>query len=53
VSPPSNRKERFVVALRPEGGKLVGTGKSEPDQTPVAAGCGAGSRLNKETGDGF
>jgi len=48
VSPLSNRKERFVVALRPESGKLVGTGKSEPDQTPVAV-----SLVRKQDGTTF
>ena len=36
ASPLSNRKQRFVVTLRPEGGKLVGTGQSEPDRTPIS-----------------
>jgi hypothetical protein len=34
-SPMSNGKERFVVPLRPENGKLVGSGKIEPSGTPV------------------
>lgn len=48
ASPLSNRKERFVVSLRPEGGKLIGTGKSEPDRTPVAV-----SLVRKQNGTTF
>lgn len=48
TSPLSNRKERFLVALRPEGGKLVGTGNSGPDQTPVAV-----SLVRKQDGTVF
>jgi len=48
ASPLSNRKERFVVALRPEGGKLSGTGQSEPDRTPVAV-----SLVRKQNGTTF
>jgi hypothetical protein len=48
ASPLSNRKERFVVSLRPEGGKLVGTGQSEPDRTPVAV-----SLVRKQNGATF
>lgn len=48
ASPLSNRKQRFVVTLRPEGGKLVGTGQSEPDHTPVAV-----SFVRKQDGTTF
>lgn len=48
ASPLSNRKQRFVVALRPEGGKLVGTGQSEPDRTPISV-----SLVRKQDGTNF
>jgi hypothetical protein len=48
VSPLSNRKERFVVTLRPEGDRLVGTGQSEPDRTPIAV-----SLVRKQNGATF
>lgn len=35
VNAGSARKDRFVVALKPEGGKLVGSGQSEPGGKPV------------------
>ena len=34
-SPLSNGKERFVVPLQPENGRLVGTGQIEPSGQPV------------------
>ena len=48
ASPLSTRKERFVVPLRPEGDKLVGTGQSEPDGTPIAV-----SLVRKQNGSTF
>ena len=48
VSPLSKRKDRFVIVLRPEGDKLVGTGQSEPDRTPIAV-----SLLRKQNGTTF
>lgn len=36
ASPLSNRKDRFVITLRPENGKLVGGGQSERDRVPIA-----------------
>jgi hypothetical protein len=48
ASPLSNRKQRFVVTLRPEGGKLVGTGRSEPDHAPIAV-----SLVRKQDGTTF
>jgi hypothetical protein len=47
-SPLSRRKDRFVVALRLENGKLVGSGQSEPDRTPITV-----SLVRKQTGDTF
>src|SRR5205085_2568566 len=35
VSATSGRKDRFVVNLRPEGGKLVGTGESQEEKVPI------------------
>jgi hypothetical protein len=48
ASPLSNRKERFVASLRPEGDKLIGTGQSEPDRTAVAV-----SLVRKQNGTTF
>lgn len=36
VSATSARKDRFVIDLRPEGGKLVGSGQSQEDRQPIA-----------------
>jgi hypothetical protein len=36
ISQTSSRKDRFVVPLRVEGGKLIGTGQSQEDSVPVA-----------------
>ncbi|RAI43082.1 hypothetical protein [Rhodoplanes roseus] len=48
VTPASNRKDRFVVTLKPEGGKLVGTGQSEPDGVPITV-----SLTRKQSGDTY
>lgn len=48
VSATSARKDRFVVTLEPQGGKLVGSGHSEPDQVPVKV-----SLTRRATGDTF
>lgn len=40
VSASSRRKDRFVVTLHPESGKLIGTGRSEPGKVPVAVSLG-------------
>lgn len=48
ASPLSNRKERFVIPLRLEGDKLVGTGQSEPDGTPIAV-----SLVRRQNGSTF
>src|SRR5262245_26881166 len=36
VSPTSNRKERFVVTLAPEGTNLVGSGTTQEGKAPVS-----------------
>lgn len=48
VTATSNRKDRFVVTLKPEGGKLIGTAQSEPDNVPVTV-----SLTRKQSGDTF
>jgi hypothetical protein len=48
ASPLSNRKDRFVITLRPENGKLVGSGQSEPDRVPIAV-----SLARTQSGDSF
>ncbi|NVO17360.1 MAG: hypothetical protein HXX10_25315 [Rhodoplanes sp.] len=48
VTATSNRKDRFVVTLKPEGGKLTGTALSEPDHVPVTV-----SLVRKQSGDTF
>lgn len=47
-SPLSNGKERFVVSLRPENGKLVGSGQIEPARVPVKV-----SLTRKQANDTF
>lgn len=48
VTPGSIRKDRFKIALKPEGGKLVGSGKSEPEGVPVTV-----SLTRKQANDTF
>lgn len=47
-SPLSNGKARFIVPLRLENGRLVGSGDIEPGRTPVKV-----SLTRKQTGDTF
>ncbi|KAA5599564.1 hypothetical protein [Blastochloris sulfoviridis] len=48
LGPNSPRKDRFVVALKPEGAKLTGTGQTSEQRLPVAV-----SLTRKATGKTF
>ncbi|MFI5011505.1 MAG: hypothetical protein ACHQAY_04065 [Hyphomicrobiales bacterium] len=48
VSEESDRKDRFVATLKPQGAKLVGTAESQEDKLPVSV-----SLIRKQTGSSF